>query len=353
MIGERLKQARKAAGLSTRALGEKAGVSAMSISKYETGKATPSSQVLINLGKALDVKVEYFFRPYKLELEEVEYRKHSHVPKRVLGQIEGDLLEQIERFFELEGFLPNGPIKPFKVPAGLPDRVASYAEIEKISNHVRDKWSLGLNPIPDLTDTLEERGIKIFQTDALHNNRFDGLATRVQGAPVIVVGKEWPGDRQRFTLAHELGHLLMAGRLVRSLDEEASANRFAGAFLVPDSEVRKELGNRRTWLEPNELCVLKKTYGLSMQGWMHRANDLGILPDSYYQRMAKFFSKQGWRKKEPCADYPREQPKLFEQLVFRALAEDVISESKAAELMKKSLSEFRSMRNLEHAGSHQ
>jgi predicted HTH domain antitoxin len=89
-----------------------------------------------------------------------------------------------------------------------------------------------------------------------------------------------------------------------------------------------------------------------MQGWMHRANDLGILSDTHYRQMAQFFSKRGWRKKEPCEEYPREQSKLFEQLVFRALAEDLISESKAAELMKKSLVEFRSLRNLGHAAPH-
>lgn len=353
MISERLKQARKGAGLSTRALGELAGVSAMAISKYETGKSVPSSPVLLNLSKALNVKVEYFFRPMQVTLEQVEYRKHSHILKRVLSQIEADVKEQIERFLELEGYLPNGPIKSFKLPAGLPERVASYDDIEAVANTLRNKWALGLNPVPDLTDTLEERGIKVFQTDALHDNSFDGLAAHVNGTPVIVLGKGWPGDRQRFTLAHELGHLVLKGRLNAKLDEEMAANRFAGAFLVPDSEVRKELGARRTWLEPNELSVLKKTYGLSMQGWMHRANDLGILSDNHYRDMARFFSTRGWRKTEPGEQYRREEPKLFEQLVFRALAEDLISESKAAELMKQPLAEFRKLRNLEHAAPHQ
>jgi Zn-dependent peptidase ImmA (M78 family)/DNA-binding XRE family transcriptional regulator len=351
MIGERLKQARKAAGLSTRALGEQAGISAMAISKYETGKSVPSSAVLLSLSKALGVKVEYFFRPMKVTLEEVEYRKHAHVRKRLLEQIDADVIEQVERFIELEYFLPGGPIKSFKLPMQLPQRVEAYEEIEHVAVSVRNHWKLGLNPIPDLTDTLEERGIKIFQSEALHDHNFDGLAAHVDGVPVIVVGKGWPGDRQRFTLAHELGHLLLKGRLAPKLEDEAAANRFAGAFLVPESEVRKELGEHRTWLEPNELCVLKKTYGLSMQGWMHRANDLGILSDGNYLRMVRYFSARAWRKTEPCDEYPREEPKLFEQLVFRALAEELISESKAAELLKKSHTEFRALRNLEHAAA--
>ena len=74
---------------------------------------------------------------------------------------------------------------------------------------------------------------------------FDGMAATVDGIPVVVVGRGWPGDRQRFTLAHELGHLVLHGRLASDVDEEAAANRFAGAFLAPADEVRKELGEKR------------------------------------------------------------------------------------------------------------
>lgn len=351
MIGQRLKQARTAAGLSLRALAAQVGLSAMAISKYETGKAMPSSPVLLSLAKALGVSVEYFLRPKRIELEEVDYRKHSNLPKKILSQIEGDVLEQVERFLELKDYLPGAPVFEFKLPRGLPGRIAEYDEIEDVAELVRKGWGLGTNPIPELTDTLEERGIMVFQSKALHDSAFDGLAARVDGIPVVVVGAGWPGDRQRFTLAHELGHLVLKDRLTRKLDHEKAANRFAGAFLVPKGEVLKELGSIRTWLEPNELCVLKKTYGLSMGGWMHRAKDLGILSDTRYIAMVRFFGSRGWRKTEPCDEYPREKPKLFEQFVFRALAEDLISESKAAELLRKSLPEFHQLRNLERAGT--
>src|SRR5690606_10429249 len=155
---------------------------------------------------------------------------------------------------------------------------------------------------------------------------------------------DWPGDRQRFTLAHELGHLILKDRLAEDLDEEKAANRFAGAFLVPASEVIKELGNRRNRLEPVELCVLKSAYGLSMQGWLHRAVDLGVLSKSAYADMRKLFAMRGWRKQEPGEQYPSEKPKLFMQLVFHAYAEELIGESKAAELLGKSVSGFRAIR---------
>lgn len=351
MIGSRIKQARTAAGLALRDLAEKAGISAMAISKYETGKSTPSSGVLLSLSKALDVSVEYFLRTERVKLNEVEYRKHSKLPKKLLRQIEGDVIEQVERYLELEHVFPTRPIKPFKVPKSLPSRVSDYDEIETVADGVRAAWRLGSNPIPELTDTLEERGIKVFQTNRFHGDRFDGLAAAVNGMPIIVVGADWPGDRQRFTLAHELGHLLLKGRLGGALDEEKASNRFAGAFLVAKSEAFKELGQRRRWLEPQELCVLKKVYGLSMGGWIHRANDLGILSDTHYQTIARLFRVRGWHKKEPCEDYPREKTQLFTQLVYHALAEDLISETKAAELLRVPLMQFHSLRNMDRAGN--
>lgn len=348
MIGERIKQARKASGLSLRALADKAGVSAMAISKYENDKAMPSSKVLLSLADALNVRVEYFFRTSPIKLSGVEYRKHHQLPKKVHEQIKGDVIEQLERFIELERYLPNRPIKQFEIPEEVPQKIEMMEQIENVAMTMRKAWGLGNNPIPELTDTFEERGIIIFQTEALHDNKFDGLAAHADGIPVVVVGKGWPGDRQRFTLAHELGHLVLRDRLSSHLDIEKAANRFSGAFLVPEPEVRKELGEHRTWLEPNELCVLKKAYGLSMGGWMHRANDLGILSESDYLQMVRYFRKRGWHKKEPCDKYRREESQLFKQLVYHALAEDLLSESKAAELLRIPLSEFVSERNMQN-----
>jgi Zn-dependent peptidase ImmA (M78 family)/DNA-binding XRE family transcriptional regulator len=348
MIGERMKQGRKAAGLSLRTLAERVGISAMAISKYETGKSTPSSGVLLSLAKALGVRTEYFFRPVKVELQEVEYRKHSRLPAKALQQIEGDVIEQIERFLELEQLLPNGPVQAFKLPDDLPATISTLNDIENLAAKLRQAWSLGVDPIPVLTDMLEERGIMVFQSQAIRDD-FDGMAAKVNGIPIVIVGSGWPGDRQRFTLAHELGHLVLSGRLVAELDEETASNRFAGAFLAPASEVRKELGERRTWLEPRELEALKKAYGLSMGAWMHRAKDLGILPDTHYIEMRKFFSARGWHKTEPGEQYPPERPQLFEQLVYRALGQDLISESKAAELLRLPLSEFQRKRNMQGA----
>lgn len=89
-----------------------------------------------------------------------------------------------------------------------------------------------------------------------------------------------------------------------TVGDEMAANRFSGAFLVPASEVIKELCNRRNRLEPVELCVLKSAYGLRMSGWLHRAVDLGVLSRAAYANMCKLFATRGWRKQEPGDRYP-------------------------------------------------
>src|SRR5699024_12865794 len=91
----------------------------------------------------------------------------------------------------------------------------------------------------------------------------------------------------------------------------------------------------------------KPEYGLSMQGFMHRAADLQIISDSYRQQLRRTFKQMDWRKKDPGRAYPNEQTHLFKPLVYRALAESTITESKAAELLGISVTEFYRERKLE------
>lgn len=349
MIGERIKQARQSVGMSLRDLAAQCDISAMAISKYERNEITPSSEVLIALSKALAVRVEYFFRQNQVELEEVEYRKHPDMPEKHKQRILADVREQLERWLALEEFIPTRWAMPFHLPSGLPNKIKSLEDIEEIALLVRKDWKLGHGAIPDLIDTLELHGIKVFATAMDGERKFDGLSASANGKPVIIVvgGTHAPGDRQRFTLAHELGHLILKGRLDQSLDEEKACHRFAGAFLAPKDNVQKMLGKERTWIEPRELQLLKQEWGLSMAGWMLRARDLEILPRPKANELWKFFVSNGWDKREPGEQFPRETPRGFEQLIYRALAEDLIGESKAAELLGLSLREFVSQRKME------
>lgn len=347
MFNTRLHRARKAAGLSLRDLGERVGVSHASIKKYEDGDAMPSSDILLQLARALQVRTEYFFRPDPVVLEGIEYRKRSSLPKKRLDAITHEVLDQIERRIELENLFPQSPVKSFAPVEEINDQMTSIDQIEDVADRVRSVWNLGFDPIPDLIDVLETNGIRVFMIEADTENKFDGLAARVSGMPIVVVGRHWPGDRQRFTLAHELGHLMLEGRLAQDLDEEKACNRFAGAFLFPRESVRQELGGHRNAIELKELGLLKEEFGLSMAGILYRARDLDIISHAYREDQAKLFRFKGWFRKEPGQDYPAEKAHIFEQLVFHALAEDYIGESKAAELMNMPLQQFRRVRSME------
>lgn len=347
MIGERLKRARAAAGLSMQALGKQAGVSAPMIQKYERDESMPSSSVLLKLATALNVRTEFFFRPTKITLSGVEYRKKSNTPHKVLDRITADVLDQAERWFELKNLWPEFPVPTFSLPNNLPERVDSLEAIEQLSEEIRSEWQLGLDPLPDLIDLLESKGILVILTTAEQADKFDGLQARVEKQPVLVVSSLWPGCRQRFTLVHELGHLLLHGRLSADLDEEKACNRFASSFLLPAVGAREHLGTKRIKVDWKELDFLKHEYGLSMASILYRCKDLGILSEPQYKTLFIKFSSNGWRKNEPGKPLDVEKTQLFEQLVYRGVGENLISDSKAAELLQMPLLAFRKARMME------
>lgn len=170
---------------------------------------------------------------------------------------------------------------------------------------MRKAWRLGLDAIPKLIDLLESRGILVITTTVKTENKIDGLQASISGTPLIVITQEVTGDRQRFTLAHELGHLLLQGRLSPEINEEAACNRFAGAFLLPDTSIKKALGEHRHMLEMRELYLLKHEYGLSMAACLYRAKQTGIISEQLFVRFMKIFSSNGWRSQEPtcCSNW--------------------------------------------------
>jgi Zn-dependent peptidase ImmA (M78 family)/DNA-binding XRE family transcriptional regulator len=330
MIGTRIKQARQAACLSLRQVSERISVSHTAVSKYERDELTPSSTTLNQLAKVLDVTVDYFLRPARIELTSIEYRSHKGFSEQLAARVIADVSDQVERQLEVYDLLP-GTLPDFHQPQ-LPKRIEDLDEIDALATKLREFWKLGLNPIPDLVDTLEERGVIVLVSDVFGANTFSGLSAWAGKVPVIIVSSEWPGDRQRFTACHELGHLMLHGRLSEHIDEEKACDRFAGAFLAPRPAVLSALGKSRKWLDYRELMLLKDEYGLSMGAWLYRAKDCGVLTEGKAGQHVGFFRKRGWHEKEP-SNYPSETPRRFPQTVFRALGENIIGESKAMELL--------------------
>jgi len=341
MIGRRLKIARAASGLSLRELSAKMDrpVSAQAIGKYERDEDMPSSGVLINLAKALDVTVDYLLSEDGLVLEGVEFRKKPSTSAREEAAIEARALHFLERYLEVEDLLHLRSID-WEKPRSAPHPVGDPRDAEDAARSVREDWGLGNDPIPQLAELLEERGVKVI---SLKLENIDGLAARVSrksqmAARVVVVnGKDW-SERKRFTMAHELGHMVIdPSKSLSDVEVEKAAHRFAGAFLMPADIMRAELGINRSSMSLGELVQIKKRFGVSLQAVAYRCKDLGILKQKAFSDLFRVFTMRGWRKapyKEPGYMLPEvEEPKRFERLCYRALTEQMIGESKAAELL--------------------
>lgn len=350
MIGERIHRARKANGLSLRHLAEKTGISHTTLDHYEKGKRVPPSGTLITLSQALGVRGEYFLRSSQVEVKGLEFRKHSNLRVRAQDRIRATVLEHIERWLELMDLFPAISMQKFSVPALLEEvgGVQSEKDIETLAQALRQSWRLGLNPIPDLVGVLEEHGILVI---FVHEDdpQFSGLSAWANGFPVLVVGSQWPGDRQRFTLAHEFAHLILASRLDPALPLEKMCHVFAGAFLFPCPSVQQTFGLHRGHIEIKEFYLAKHTYGISMQTALIRAHQCKVINARELQKTFRLFSQKGWRSQEPGEPVAQESTQRFEQLVLRGLAEGYFNESKAAELLTLSISAFHRDRNLEPA----
>ena len=333
-IGKRLKLARSAAGLSLRELQTKIEnrVTAQVIGKYERNESLPGSAVLMALADALEVRVAYLVGNPDMVFEIVEHRGKANTSKREKSQVEAKALHFLERYLLVERLL-HLPSFEWHSPREAPVMRDVSGE-DAAARSLRAHWGLGNNPIPNLVELLEEQGIKVLAVDLTNIHGLTGRFRRAgKDTPVIVVNRKTCGACQRFTLALQLGHMVMD--VANGLDREKAAHQFAGAFLMPAEALRAEIGKRRTAIDWEELFELKQLFGVSVQAITYRCKDLGIFSEAVFRRLSNDFGRFGWRR-PPCREPHEEEsaePKRFNRLTFRALAEGVISESKAAELL--------------------
>ena len=346
MIGTRIKLARKKAGYSLRDLAKALDgkVSAQAIGKYERGEMTPSSDVLIALSKALGVTVAYLMDSQGVELTSIDFRTKAGTTGKDRARVETEVIEWVERYLQIEEILDLDGTH-WKKPFEQLEAIYFIEEAEDIANRVRSRWKLGFDPIHNMTELLEEKGLKVLIVDL--PERVSGFTCLVKrrgdlaDLPVIVVNKKCSLERRRLTLTHELCHRLIDPRLSKK-DEEKAANRFAGAFLMPRSHLEKEVGKHRHSLGYRELISLKRIYRVSGAALIVRLRDIGIISSSILTYMFQSVART-WRANEPEELEPKdkrgeyEQPRRFERLCYRALAEDLISLSKTAELLRCSI----------------
>lgn len=352
---ERLRAARKMSGLTLEGLAERIGhrVSKQALNKYEQGTAKPDPDLLLPLCEATGVRPDYFTRQKQVNLVHYSFRKLVKLQKREQAIAIEKTRDALERYFELEALLGITHSFDRNIP-GLPDLVADQDDAERAAIAVRSFFNLGTDPLFNIVELLEDRGIKVVEIEV--DEAFNGMSTYVDGqVPVIVLNSRFDEklDRKRFTALHELAHLLL--RFSPDIEEkleERLCDAFAGAMLLPGDKVKEMLGHHRSALIWNELVLIKELYGISVRAILYRARRYGIITDyDLTSKMAELSRFYG-RKDEPGRYRGVEKTVRFRQLLLRAIAEEIITPSKAAALDGKKLADFRAELNLENESSH-
>lgn len=350
IFAQRLKQARILKKISMDQLVLLIGciVSKQAISKYESAKMKPTSAILIALATALDVDVDYFFRPFAFDVDkfQVSFRKKSDTKAKDVNALKVHIQDEVERYLEVEELLGK-PIDGIQCSEG--EVLTTKKQMRDLAIELRREWNIGEDAIGNVQDTLESKGIKVISTEA--PDGFDGVSGIVNGKDFIVVlnSTQKHVERRRFTGMHELGHLLYNNRFSEDLtprERENLCNSFASEMLLPTATLEK-LFKPGEKISTSELRQLQLVYGISVDAIMHKLNEIGIVSDSKYKTY-NIRKRQNKALKDfaEASYYKENMTNKFETMVYAAAAKDLITTSKAASLLHTSISTVRKHLNV-------
>ncbi|MDD4107103.1 MAG: XRE family transcriptional regulator [Prolixibacteraceae bacterium] len=333
MFSKNLKFYRLRNSMTKKELAEKINISPMAVTHYEQGDRKPDMEMIKKMAEVLGVKVSDFLavRNERIAFCHGEFRKNSKLTNTQQEFIRESVEEYFNRFMTIVEIL-GGEILPDALVCGS---LGLADDHEK--NALSLRRHLGLaddGPISDMVEMLENKGILVYVC-GIGNDDFSGMNGFVDGRPYIAINSNMSPERNRSTIAHELAHLMFEWS--EELDDkvvEELATAISGAFLLPRSDVVRELGIRRRRVS-KDMCFVAQEYGISMFLLVKRAQMLGIISESAAKEFYINASKECWRRNEPSR-IGKEIPILFEQLVYRAINEDEISIQKGAELLNSS-----------------
>ncbi len=307
----RLTMARELAGLRKRELAQEIGRTAAAVSQYELGQSRPSAQTLTRCATALDVPVGFFGvgRPQlRLDTTHAHFRSLRATTavgrRQALAHVEllWEITEELDRVIEL-------PPVDLGLPLGIP-----HGDVARTARTVRKAWDLGTGPVVHLVRNLEARGVVVTRIPAVDSETIDAFSSALHGRPTIALSDKGNPMRRRFSVAHELGHLLLhPDPAPGSPQHERQANAFAAELLMPAAEIRPLLPS------PVDVPALKEVadgYGVSVAALVYRGKDLGRYAESTVRRTMATLTALGWRTHEPVgADFPGERPALLARAV--------------------------------------
>ncbi len=300
--------AREYRGLNQGELAKAAGLTQPTVSRIESGMVSISNENLQCLASALEFPPSFFSQspPAASGATCVFHRKLQSLGVRETRRIHAifDVM-----LMELAALYQNVEFTPSKPPIPRIDSDAFDGNAEHIAELVRSYWRLPPGPIANVTSMLEDAGVIVVRVN-LGTDKIDAISQLTDKMPpVIFVNASKPTDRMRFTLCHELGHLVMHSCSFE--DMEAEANRFASELLMPTRDFRAEL---RPPVNIPKLSSLKLRWRVSVAAMVYRAGSLGIISDRRKRTLYSRISQLGWRKGEPDVLSP-EEPKLVSEII--------------------------------------
>lgn len=307
--------ARVSRGFSISGLASDMDVPAMTLSRYESGKSSVPESFVGRISGCLDYPTGFFYQRSGTVSgagsDGIFHRKRRSAGARVLSRAYA--LAEIRRH-EVAKLAPAGEFVPVpKFPS------TDYDDPAKVARTVRARWRMPMGPVFNLTRLLESNGVAVFSHD-FGTGFIDGFTQLSPDAPpVIHMNSALAPDRWRWTLAHELGHIVLHSDF--SSDPglvEEEANLFASEFLTPAYEIGPSLSG----LCESSLYLLKTEWGVSMQSLIMLAHRIGAIPDHRKRSLFIWLSRSGYRKREPdFLDPPGEAPALPLRLVLRYAAQ--------------------------------
>lgn len=326
--------ARRAAGIKQTHLARMASMGQGTISKIENGLLAPDEEQLKRIADACGVLVSFFERIDDIPESKHLYRKRN-ITKHDESTIEAEfkiiqqdmaiLLSSLELRKTLE--IPNLQVGTEGI------KNASVAALK-----LRHLWSIPKGPILNLVQYIEAAGIIVIPIDFMPE-KIDGVMVRGGGKyrDIIYINSNAPADRQRFTIAHELGHVVLHQNYdVDNEDQEDEANEFASSLLMPVYDIAPYLYDLE--LEGNAKS-LKRHWKVSIASLVRRARDLGCITERKYRYMNIDISKKGWRTSEPV-QLEMESPKIVSSIVKAYLDGLHYSDKELAALLSLNMQTF-------------
>jgi len=281
------------------------------LSRYENRLNVPRDDLVALAARVYDVRQTFFYQTDPIYGPPVSihpmWRKKADVSAR---ELDGIVAELNIRAMHLRRFLESVDVK-FSSPLPRLD-IDEYADAEEVAGLLRAHWGVPQGPIVNLTVLAERSGVLVVHS-SLCGAHVSGVTFSPPGLPpLIVLNGEQPSDRLRWTLAHEIGHLVMHRFPTANMEEEA--NKFAGALLMPSRDIRPYFSGRR--IDLALVASMKPEWKVSMQALLMRAKALGFTDRNREEYLWKQMSARRWRLREPLeldfkAELPSVAPNLF------------------------------------------